>query len=101
MDSLLPYDAMIDELIELGSLDEDGDFKKIDFIEYLDRPQSSAELEGSKLDGEPKIHVVYVEGSIVDGWGDDGNAVGGHEIASRLRETRADHDLQSGCSKNQ
>ena len=54
MDSLLPYDAMIDELIELGSLDEDGDFKKIDFIEYLDRPQSSAELEGSKLDGEPK-----------------------------------------------
>ena len=95
VDSLLPYDAMIDDLIELGSLDEDGDFKKIDFIEYLDRPQSSAELEGSKLDGEPKIHVVYVEGSIVDGWGDDGNAVGGHEIASRLRETRADHDCKA------
>lgn len=95
VDSLLPYDAMIDELIELGSLDEDGDFKKIDFIEYLDRPQSSAELEGSKLDGEPKIHVVYVEGSIVDGWGDDGNAVGGHEIASRLRETRADQDCKA------
>lgn len=95
VDSLLPYDAMIDELIELGSLDEDGDFKKIDFIEYLDRPQSSAELEGSKLDDEPKIHVVYVEGSIVDGWGDDGNAVGGHEIASRLRETRADQDCKA------
>ena len=95
VDSLLPYDAMIDELIELGSLDEDRDFKKIDFIEYLDRPQSSAELEGSKLDGEPKIHVVYVEGSIVDGWGDDGNAVGGHEIASRLRETRADQDCKA------
>ena len=95
VDSLLPYDAMIDELIELGSLDEDGDFKKIDFIEYLDRPQSSAELEGSKLDGEPKIHVVYVEGSIVDGWGDDGNAVGGHEIASRLRQTRADQDCKA------
>ena len=95
VDSLLPYDAMIDELIELGSLDEDGDFKKIDFIEYLDRPQSSAELEGSKLEGEPKIHVVYVEGSIVDGWGDDGNAVGGHEIASRLRETRADQDCKA------
>ena len=95
VDSLLPYDAMIDELIELGSLDEDGDFKKIDFIEYLDRPQSSAELEGSKLEGEPKIHVVYVEGSIVDGWGDDGNAVGGHEIASRLRQTRADQDCKA------
>ena len=95
VDSLLPYDAMIDELIELGSLDEDGDFKKIDFIEYLDRPQSSAELEGSKLEGEPKINVVYVEGSIVDGWGDDGNAVGGHEIASRLRETRADQDCKA------
>ena len=95
VDSLLPYDAMIDELIELGSLDEDGDFKKIDFIEYLDRPQSSAELEGSKLEGEPKINVVYVEGSIVDGWGDDGNAVGGHEIASRLRQTRADQDCKA------
>ena len=43
----------------------------------------------------PKIHVVYVEGSIVDGWGDDGNAVGGHEIASRLRQTRADHDCKA------
>ena len=37
------------------------------------------------MEGTPKVQVVYVEGSIVDGWGDDGNMVGGHEIASHVR----------------
>ena len=31
-----------------------------------------------------KIAVVYIEGVIVDGWGDDGKSVGGDEVATEL-----------------
>ena len=41
-------------------------------------------------DDDPKIAVVYVEGAIVDGWGDDGVSVGGDEIARRIRKIRKD-----------
>ena len=39
-----------------------------------------------------KIAVVYIEGVIVDGWGDDGKSVGGDEVASRIREIRKKND---------
>ena len=41
---------------------------------------------------DPKIAVVYVEGAIVDGWGDDGESVGGDEVARRIRKIRKESD---------
>ena len=95
VDDMVPYDQMIDRLIELGSPDEEYGFNEIALIKYLDRPDSSKAITESLLEGTPKVQVVYVEGSIVDGWGDDGNMVGGHEIASRLRKARASEDCKA------
>ncbi len=94
VDSILPYDQMIDRLTELGSPAEDLGFNEIDFIEYLDRPDSAEAVEESLRSGKAKISVVYVEGSIMDGWGDDGVTVGGHEIADRLHQARTDEECK-------
>ena len=40
--------------------------------------------------GVPKVAVLYAEGTITDGWSDDGFSVGGNEIADRIREIRRD-----------
>ena len=43
-------------------------------------------------DDDPKIAILYVEGAIVDGWGDNGESVGGDEIARRIRKIRKKPD---------
>ena len=43
-------------------------------------------------DDDPKIAIIYVEGAIVDGWGDNGASVGGDEIARRIRKIRKKPD---------
>lgn len=95
IDSILPFDQMIDRLIEIGSPAEESGFNEIDFVDYLDRPDSSDLLEKNMGIEVDEIAVVYVEGSIVDGWGDDGLVVGGHEIADRLQEIREDDNCRA------
>ena len=53
----------------------------------MERPLNpqNADLSLAEAGGD-KIAIVYVEGAIVDGWGDDGTSVGGDEIASRSKE---------------
>ena len=66
--------------------EEENTFAQIGLGDYLERlrPNSLAEVE----DGERKIALVYVEGAITDGWGDNGESVGGDEIARRIRKIR-------------
>ena len=47
-------------------------------------------MEEKMNNGVPKVAVLYVEGTITDGWSDDGFSVGGNEIADRIREIRRD-----------
>ena len=44
--------------------------KRSHFLDYLDRPSSLG--MGKKNNGVPKVAVLYVEGTITDGWSDDG-----------------------------
>ena len=52
-------------------------------------------MEEKKNNGVPKVAVLYVEGTITDGWNDDGFSVGGNEIADRIREIRRDSQYKA------
>jgi protease IV len=91
VDSIAPYDQMLDQLLKRGSLDSDtNEYSRVYLHDYVDRPNTPEEAEVIKDNGIPKVAVLYVEGSIVDGWADDGFSVGGNEIADRIREIRKD-----------
>ena len=55
---------------------------EIEFIDYLDRPESSQALNEDLEEDVEKVAVIYVEGTIIDGWGDDGEVVGGRNRRS-------------------
>ena len=91
VDRLDDFGGVIDRLIELGAEEEENNtFAQIDFADYLERLRPNP-LEQQDKD-DPKIAVVYVEGAIVDGWGDDGESVGGDEVARRIRKIRKESD---------
>lgn len=91
VDSIAPYDQMLDQLLRRGSLDSDrNEYSRVYLHDFVDRPKTPKEADFKKENGKPKVAVVYVEGSIVDGWADDGFSVGGNEIADRIREIRQD-----------
>ena len=91
VDRVDDFGGVIDRLIELGSEEEENNtFAQIDFGDYIERlrPNPLENEDGN----DPKIAIVYVEGAIVDGWGDDGSSVGGDEIARRIRKIRKNKD---------
>lgn len=95
-DKVAHYDEVIDRLGEIGRVDEDtGEFAQISLGDYVDRPSSVSDLQALEEDDRPAVSVVYVEGAILDGWGDDGEYVGGDEIASRLRDIRKDEKTKA------
>ncbi len=95
-DFITPYGEMLDKLLELGIEDEDSEeFAHVDLIDYVERPQLSAQKESAQGKGKSKIAVIYIEGTIMDGWGDDGLSVGGDEIAQRIREISRDDDYKA------
>jgi len=89
VDSVVPYDRMLDLLLERGSTDyETNEYSRVYLRDFVDRPDSPKEAEMAMSNGSPKVALLYVEGVIVDGWSDDGMSVGGNEIADRIREIR-------------
>ncbi len=97
VDESMPFDEFIDYLASVGAPAEEGKegFRKIKLLDYLDRSDVQSFDKNIFTDGTSKIKVIYVEGTIVDGFGDNGLSVGGGEIASRLREARFDEDCQA------
>lgn len=95
-DFITPYGEMLDKLLEIGMEDEDSEeFAHIDLIDYVDRPQLDLEEKAVPGKSKPKIALIYIEGTIIDGWGDDGLSVGGDEIAQRIREVSRDDDFKA------
>ena len=83
--------GVIERLIELGAEEEkENTFVQLDFGTYLERLRPNPLDEVN--DDDPKIAIIYVEGAIVDGWGDNGASVGGDEIARRIRKIRKKPD---------
>ena len=95
VDQVSTYGEILDRLKTLGSEDaESEEFARVELIDYVDRPLSSADIEGTEDNKGAQIAVVYVEGAIVDGMGDDGISVGGGEIAKRIREVSKDDNFK-------
>ncbi len=94
-DHIIPYGELLDKLFELVVEDEDTqEFARVELIDYVDRSNNQDLLRTDDKSGKAKIAIVYVEGAIVDGWGDDGIVVGGDEIADRIRKIYKDDTIK-------
>lgn len=96
VDQVSDWGAVLDRLAKLGVLDDDTEeFSRVGLIDYVERPLNSKMSDPSLTEaGVDKIAIVYIEGAIIDGWGDDGTSVGGDEIASRIRKIWKDDDYK-------
>ena len=96
VDQVSDWGAVLDRLAKLGVLDDDTEeFSRVGLIDYVERPLNSKMSDPSLTEaGGDKIAIVYIEGAIIDGWGDDGTSVGGDEIASRIRKIWKDDDYK-------
>ncbi|ARV61668.1 signal peptide peptidase SppA [Nostocales cyanobacterium HT-58-2] len=92
VDKVAYYDQVVADLKQLTNSDkEDKTFRQISLREYAQVPGKSLGLE---RDSKNKIAVVYAEGDIVDGQGEEGN-VGGERFAKIFRRLRQDKDVKA------
>lgn len=90
VDELIYFDEVLEKLKGVAGDDpEKRTFSQIDIASYM----ASNPVNGSSSKGG-EIAVVYVEGVIVGGEGDD-NQVGGDKLARRLRDIRLDDDVKA------
>ncbi|WP_017315977.1 signal peptide peptidase SppA [Mastigocladopsis repens] len=92
VDKVAYFDQVVTDLKKLTNSDkEDKTFRQISLSDYAGVPGNSL---GVERDSENKIAVVYAEGEIVDGSGEDGD-VGGERFAKIFRRLRQDKDVKA------
>ncbi len=92
VDQVAYTDQVVTDLKKLTASDqEDKTFRQIDLTEYARVPNKSLSVD---RDSQNKIAVVYAEGEIVDGKGEDGQ-VGGDNFAKIFNKLRQDQDIKA------
>jgi protease-4 len=92
VDKVAYLDEVISDLKKLTGADQDNKtFKQISLIEYAQVPGKQF---GVERNSKNKIAVVYAEGDIVDGVGDDGE-IGGDRFAKIFRRIRQDKNVKA------
>jgi len=87
LDKLATPDAVLDELKGLaGRKASDLEFPQMDMATYMKMP--------FEVTGKNRIAVVYAEGTIVDGHGQD-SEVGGDRLSRELRKLRLDKNVKA------
>jgi len=88
VDELCQRDELVTKICSLGvAADDHGQsFRQISLTKYAHKVSLS--------DGDGRIAVVYAEGEIVDGWGDN-YTVGGDRLAGDLRDLRGDKTIKA------
>ncbi len=88
VDALCQRDELVTKICALGAAADDNDqsFRQISLTKYANKVNFYA--------GDGKIAVIYAEGEIVDGWGDEHN-VGGDRLARDLRDLRGDKTIKA------
>jgi protease-4 len=78
----------VTKICSLGAAADDHSqsFRQISLTKYASKVNFSS--------GDGKIAVIYAEGEIVDGWGDNDN-VGGDRLARNLRDLRGDKSIKA------
>jgi len=77
---------------KVGFDDDHGSFRQINYIDYLHATRHQSRKQAPSSDG--KLALVVVQGEIVDGGGEPGEA-GGETIADLLDEARRDEDVKA------
>jgi protease IV len=86
------FDEVVSDLKKLTNSDkEDKTFSQIELAEYA---TVSGKQFGIERDSRNKIAVIYAEGEIVDGQGNDGE-VGGDRFAKTFRKLRQDKNVKA------
>ena len=88
VDELCQRDELVTKICKLGvAADDHGQsFRQISLTKYASKVNFAS--------GDGKIAVIYAEGEIVDGWGDNQN-VGGDRLAKNLRDLRGDKSIKA------
>lgn len=90
VDKVAYYDQVVGDLKKLTDTPkEDKTFKQISISDYAEVPGKDNERQSKN-----KIAVVYAEGEIVDGQGEDGQ-VGGERFARIFNRIRQDKDIKA------
>lgn len=91
VDRVAYFDEVAAELQKLTGKDgEKNAFRKVSLETYLDVPVKEAKQRSS----ENKIAVIYAEGEIVSGLGED-TQIGSDRLNKQLREIREDDDVKA------
>ena len=83
------WDEVIDDLKKRTHAEDEHTFKQIGLRAYLKHGAPKLHQSGGK------IAVVYAEGDIVDGEGQEQGQVGGDRFARELRRLRLDSDIKA------
>lgn len=87
IDGALYYDQVIDKIKEKVGVDKKKDLEVVDLAKYVTTIEKD-------LTAENKVAVVYAEGDIVDGEGNDGE-IGGEAYAKLIRKLRNDEKVKA------
>ncbi|MES2620445.1 MAG: signal peptide peptidase SppA [Bacteroidota bacterium] len=87
VDDVVYYDQVLNMLKERTGTDKKEDLNSVDLAKY------ATTLEDMK-EGTGKIAVVYAEGTIVDGDGQDGE-IGGEKFSKLIRKLRRDEKIKA------
>jgi protease-4 len=88
VDDLIFRDALIDNLKSLSGTPEDKDLNMVTMTKYSKVP------EPGKSSAKAKISVIFAEGNIVMGKGNEGN-IGGNHYADVIRKERKDSTVKA------
>ncbi|AFZ59985.1 signal peptide peptidase SppA [Anabaena cylindrica FACHB-243] len=92
VDQIAYLDEVVTDLKKLTASDKDDkSFRQINISDYAEVPGKSM---GVERNSENKIAIVYAEGEIVDGKGENGE-IGGDNFAQIFNKIRQDQDVKS------
>ncbi len=93
-DSILNEDELYKKLVDIVGYDREGEsFQQFDFLDYVYMDMSVPEALNFGAGGN-KVAVLYIEGIIVDGKGDD-RFVGAEAIIEHLKDLRDDESVKA------
>ncbi len=87
IDDVVYYDQLVDKMKEKVGVDKKKDLEMIELSKY-------ASTLDKKVSGSNKIAVVYAEGEIVGGEGQDGE-IGGEKFAKLISKLRKDEKVKA------
>lgn len=91
VDSLIYKDQLLSEIKKRMNIEESKDIPSVSMSKYKNVP--AKKVEGEKV-AKDRIAVIYAEGDIVTGDGDE-NSIGSDKLSKAIREARRDDKIKA------